>query len=75
MIVITVAFVLSLHYGTADEAKTEIENLYEEYFNWKLKTWPEDISGSNLNKKNLRLNCFLVLSFFYNCKLLRKDQQ
>ena len=47
MLVIIVAFVLSLQSATADEAKTEIENLYEEYFNWKLKTWPEDVSGCN----------------------------
>ena len=60
MIVIFVAFVLSLHCATADEAKTEIENLYEEYFNWKLKTWPEDISGSNLINRivGTRVQCY-----------------
>ena len=47
MIVIILAFVLTLHCVIADQAKTEIENLYEEYFIWKLKTWPEDVSGCN----------------------------
>ena len=59
MIVIILAFVLTLHCVIADQAKTEIENLYEEYFNWKLKTWPEDISGCNLpNRINTSVVCF-----------------
>ena len=45
--VVAIYLVETVFAETVEDVEQKLEDFYEEYFDWKLKTWPELSAGKN----------------------------